>query len=355
MNILILNWRDPKNPRSGGAEILNMHILKPFLDLNNMITWYSMSVPSLPEFEEYSGLNIIRRGNLLTHFILWPYYYYRGLLGKPNIIIDCVHGTAYWAGLIAPSKKVIVLICEVAQNIWDEMWPFPVNIIGRIYEWFMYRLYPGKYFWTISDSTKKDLIKFGVKRSKISVLPMGYEAVKLPRPIVKAPVPTALFVGRLCAMKGVKDAITAVANTENWHLVIVGRGELEYEKELKQMVNRLNMQNRVTFKGFVSQKEKFELYASSWVLLVPSKREGWGMTVPEANSVGTPVIGYNVSGLRDVLRLSSTANKLVDPNAIALTEVLITLNKPAFASIVNIPGWSDLEKYVINQIKILQL
>jgi glycosyltransferase involved in cell wall biosynthesis len=37
------------------------------------------------------------------------------------------------------------------------------------------------------------------------------------------------------------------------------------------------------------------------ILLAPSSKEGWGLTVHEAGSRGTPVVGYNVEGLRDVI------------------------------------------------------
>jgi glycosyltransferase involved in cell wall biosynthesis len=37
-------------------------------------------------------------------------------------------------------------------------------------------------------------------------------------------------------------------------------------------------------------------------LLMPSVREGWGMVVVEANSVGTPAVGYDVGGIRDSIR-----------------------------------------------------
>jgi Glycosyltransferase len=32
---------------------------------------------------------------------------------------------------------------------------------------------------------------------------------------------------------------------------------------------------------------------------MPSIREGWGLVVTESNSMGTPVIAYDVNGLRD--------------------------------------------------------
>jgi glycosyltransferase involved in cell wall biosynthesis len=350
MNILILNWRDPKNPRSGGAEILNLHILKPLLKQGNVVTWYSMFVPGLPDQEDYLGIRIVRHGNLLTHFLSWPFLYYGSKFGKVDLIFDCVHGTGYWASWIAPTNKVVILVCEVAQNIWGQMWPFPINILGPVYEHVLYYLNSGKKFWTISNSTKKDLIQFGVKEANISVLPMGYDAVKLAKPVAKNIIPTAVFVGRLCAMKGVKDAVNAISKTQDWQLFIIGRGEPEYEQELKQMVSDLGLKTRITFKGFVSESEKFSLIAGSWVLLAPSTREGWGMTVPEANSVGTPAIGYNVAGLCDVLPYYSKSNLLITPGVTILAKTLTSLKKPLTISGVIPPGWSYLEKFVLSGI-----
>jgi glycosyltransferase involved in cell wall biosynthesis len=42
--------------------------------------------------------------------------------------------------------------------------------------------------------------------------------------------------------------------------------------------------------------------ARAHCLLVPSVREGWGLVVIEANSVGTPAVGYDVPGIRDSIR-----------------------------------------------------
>ena len=41
-------------------------------------------------------------------------------------------------------------------------------------------------------------------------------------------------------------------------------------------------------------------------LLVASLGEGWGLTVTEANAMGTPAIVYDVKGLRDSVRHSQT-------------------------------------------------
>jgi glycosyltransferase involved in cell wall biosynthesis len=147
-------------------------------------------------------------------------------------------------------------------------------------------------------------------------------------------------------MKGIKDAIMAISFLKNWRLIVVGIGKPDYESELKNMAIKLNLAKRVEFRGFVPQPEKFKLYSQSWVLLAPSSREGWGMTIPEANSVGTPAIGYNVPGLREVLPYYSPTNRLIDPNPTALASTLIKFNMPIKAINVPFPGWNELEKFV---------
>lgn len=356
MNVLILNWRDPKNPKSGGAEKLNMHILKPLIERGDNATWYAMAVDGLPRTEKYEGIKIIRYGNSFTHLLAWPFLYWTGRLGKPDLIIDSIHGTGYLSSIFAPSRKKIILICEVAQNIWDEMYAFPISKIGKIWEKVMFRLYSDNKFWTISQSTKDDLIKFGVKKENIEILPMGFDGVQLDKLPSKYKEPTALFVGRLAEMKGIKDAIKAIAEVnknknKKWKLRIVGRGEKKYEAGLRQLVSDLSLDDYVQFLGFVDERTKFEEMAKAWVLLVPSSREGWGMIVPEANSVGTPAIGYNVPGLRDVLKKYSSNNKVIFNSSDTLSSVILKIKKPQIKRDNPEPGWDNLYLYVHEKIK----
>lgn len=351
MNILILNWRDPKNPKSGGAEKLNMHILKPFIERGDEVVWYAMSVKGLPKQEVYKGITIIRYGNPFTHLFAWPWFYWTKKFGNIDFIIDSIHGTGYMSSLIAPKVKKIILICEVAQNIWDEMYPFPINVLGKLWEKVMFKFYRNNKFWTISQSTKKDLTTFGVPSKNVEVLPMGFDAVDLGKLPPKYKNPTALFVGRLAEMKGIKDAIKAIAEVnknaaEKWELNIIGRGEDAYEKELRRLVSDLGLKNEVHFLGFVDEKMKFEEMAKAWVLIVPSSREGWGMIVPEANYVGTPAIGYAVPGLSEVLEKYAQENKKVNVSYQHLADELQKLVSPRFVKPSLNPGWQELYSFV---------
>jgi glycosyltransferase involved in cell wall biosynthesis len=355
MNILLLNWRDPKNPKAGGAEKLNMYILKPFLEKGDSVTWYAKAMKGLPERETYEGIHIVRFGNPLTHLLGFPFFYWLGKFGKVDFLIDSIHGTGYLSSIIAPRTRKKILICEVAQNIWDEMYPFPVNVVGKLWENVMFWFYRHDRFWTISESTKKDLVHFGVPSKQIAILPMGFDAVKLTKLPEKYDEPTALFVGRLAEMKGVKDAIEAIAKVnksddKKWKLRIIGRGDRQYESELKTLIKKLEIEHSVEMLGFVSEKEKFEEMAKAWILLVPSSREGWGMIVPEANSVGTPAIGYDVAGLRDVLVRYAKENKGVAPSVQSLAQAISQIKSPVQIKEDIKPGWQELYAFMLNQL-----
>src|SRR5207244_747495 len=88
-----------------------------------------------------------------------------------------------------------------------------------------------------------------------------------------------------------------VEDSPDSRMEIAGIGP--YQEELKGMVRRFGMTKNVTFLGKVSEERKFRLYGESRVIVTPSMKEGYGISVIEANSVGTPVVGWNVSGLKD--------------------------------------------------------
>lgn len=134
---------------------------------------------------------------------------------------------------------------------------------------------------------------------------LGY---KNPVAVIPNPVPIPSFVGELKNDRSVRRIgflgrlhprknVEALINTwislgavvNNAQLVIMGKGDLQYERMLKERVLQSGIKN-VEFAGFVIGREKFEHLASLTALCVPSDFENFGMIVTEALSVGTPVI-----------------------------------------------------------------
>ena len=82
-------------------------------------------------------------------------------------------------------------------------------------------------------------------------------------------------------------------------LRVAGSGD--HLDALKDLAARLGLADRVDFMGFVTEQQKIEMLRQVHVVANPSSKEGWGVTVIEANACGTPVVASNVPGLRDAV------------------------------------------------------
>lgn len=105
--------------------------------------------------------------------------------------------------------------------------------------------------------------------------------------------PTTIgFLGRLHPRKNVENILRGMEKAGNQLIkaVIIGSGDADYEAFLRAEAERLGVADRVEFAGFVSGREKYEMLGRLSALFVPSDMENFGMIVPEALLVGTPVM-----------------------------------------------------------------
>ena len=345
MNILILNWRDIKNPSSGGAEILTHEIAKRFVKWGHQVTQFSSCFPNCLAEEKVDGVKIIRRGHpdaryflKSVHFLAF-WYYLKNFRGKFDVVIDEVHGLPFFTPWYVKGKK-IVLICEVADELWIKMFGPFFGLCGRLTERLYLRfIYKNIPYLTISNSTKEELMREGIESKNITVLPMGLTIPKKIKKVEKEKDPTLIFVGRLSRQKGIEDAIIVLKKISKKipkiKLWVVGRGEKNYVNYLRGLIKKIKIEKQVIFFGFVKEYKKFELMERAHVLLVPSIKEGWGLTVPEAAAVGTPSIVYNSQGLRDVLKDSPFKIIVRSSTPTDLSkEVLVLLQKKDFYKIL---------------------
>lgn len=305
-SVLILNWRCPSNPLSGGAEKVTLEHAKAWVKNGLTAIWIAGNYNGGKQNEVIDGVQIFRFGSPILIYFLAPFIYWFKFKGSFDLVIDEIHGIPFLSPLWAWKSKKLVYIHEVAQEIWDEMLPFPINIIGKIYEKVYFFFYRNTLFLTGSNSTKIDLIRYGISEKNITVVPHGLflkPAINIPK---KEKSLTLLYVSRLVKMKGIEEAMKIFAETHkkvlNSKFWIVGGGEKKYLNKLLQLIRELKIENSVTFFGFVSEKKKVELYQKAHFLLHTSVREGFGLVVIEANSQGTPVLAYDSPGLRDVIQ-----------------------------------------------------
>jgi glycosyltransferase involved in cell wall biosynthesis len=219
-----------------------------------------------------------------------------------------------------------MLIHQLAREVWWYEAPFPVSLLGFAAEPQYLRPYRSVPVVTVSESTRKDLRKFGFG-GPITVIPEGVEkigSIKIAQPAE----PAFLYVGRLAPSKRIEHMIEALASfrqiTRNGSLWLVGSGPERYRDLLSKLARRLEVEENVVFCGRVTTDEKHQLMAQATSILMTSVREGWGLVVSEANACGTPAIVYDVPGLRDSVRHGVTG-LLVPPQQTALVAAMIRL------------------------------
>lgn len=248
-------------------------------------------------------------------------------------MIDQFHGIPFFTPLYIKEKK-LAFIHEVTKEVWRlNSWSWPFNIIpfvvGTVFEPLVFRLfYRGIPFFTVSESTKKELTEWGIPNKNVTVIYNGSDASGIKKIPPKDKKKAIMFLGALSKDKGIEDALKTFSilncGNEEYNFWVVGKGELHYLNYLKRLTKNLGIDKKVKFWGFVSETKKFELLARASILINPSIREGWGLVVIEAASVGTPTVGYNVAGLRDSI-IDQRTGFISETTPKALSEKLVVL------------------------------
>lgn len=307
MNVLIFSWRGPNHPNAGGAEIVTHEYAKGWIKNDHLVTLFTSYYKGAKRQEIIDGVNIIRSGSQFFG-VQWEAFkwYLFGSHHKYDLIIDQFHGIPFFTPIYIRIKK-LGFIHEVTKEVWRlNQWPIPFNFfvafIGNLIEPLIFKLYRNINFMTVSKSTKKDLIVWGIPADNITVIHNGINTPSFKNHLGKEKIKTLIYLGALEKDKGIEDALLIFSKInfhKDWQFWVVGKAALVYLNKIKMQSRKLRLEKKVKFWGFVSEKKKFELLERAHIVINPSIREGWGLVVIEAASVGTPTAAFNVAGLRD--------------------------------------------------------
>jgi len=323
MKILIINWRSVKDPLEGGAERATFEFAKRWVKKYNCEVFWLSPNHSKDIHEEtiegvkfdYIGLPLTR--NVIRLLFVFPLFYlkvfFRYFLnyrGKIDIVIDQVHGIPFLTPFYVKEKKVVYMH-EVAGEIWKIMYPFPIKSIGYFIEEILLKIYRVLKikFIVNSESTENDLIsKIGVPKENIKIIYYGVSAPKtefssLPK---KEKNLQLVYLNRIVKMKGIERGLRVFElvhkKIPDSKFVIIGKGEDKYIDKIKELINTLDIANKIKFVGFIDGYKKFEILGKSHLLINPSYLEGFGLVNIEANRMGTPAIVFNVRGCKDSVK-----------------------------------------------------
>lgn len=163
-----------------------------------------------------------------------------------------------------------------------------------------------------------------------------------------------LYVGRICDDKGIKDLLGAYEKLRKNNIRLIVAGEIEESSEyyLKEF-ERLS----VNYLGYVDNIE--DIYPFVDIMVLPSKREGFGTVVIEANACSVVAIGSNIPGLVDSIddgvtgvlvdnldpeRLAEAVNRLANDDVLLdkLKNNALSRARLLFDSKLMVSNWLDV-------------
>lgn len=302
LDLLVVNWQDRLNPQAGGAEVHLHEIFGRLADAGHRVRLLVSGWPGAAERETVDGMEVHRVGGRHSFPFLARRGYRRRFPDEPfDLVIEDVNKlplfTPRWV-----RPPVVALVPHLFGRTAFREASFPVAAVVWVAERFMPEVYANVPVQAISRSTAEDLVARGFGR-RIEVIHPGVDHERFrPDPETARFVrPTAVYIGRLKRYKGLEVALRAVRRLRDrgieLRLLMAGRGD--DTGRLERLASRADLEELVTFTGYVSEDRKVELLRRAWVHIYPSPKEGWGITAVEAAACGTPTVASDAPGLRE--------------------------------------------------------
>ncbi|GAB7144450.1 glycosyltransferase family 4 protein [Mycobacterium riyadhense] len=304
-SVLLLCWRDTGHPQGGGSETYLQRIGAQLAASGIDVTLRTARYPGAPRREVVDGIRISRAGGRYSVYIwaMLAMALAKLRLGplrrvRPDIVVDTQNGLPFLARLLYRRRAVVLV-----HHCHREQWPVAGPVISKL-GWYVEStlspwLHRRNQYVTVSLPSARDLIALGVDHERIALVRNGLdEAPVASLSAPRADVPRVVVLSRLVPHKQIEDALDAVAQLRpqipGLHLDIVGGGW--WRQRLVDHVHRLGISDAVTFHGHVDDVTKHHVLQCSWVHVLPSRKEGWGLAVVEAAQHQVPTIGYRTSG-----------------------------------------------------------
>ncbi len=336
MKILVINWRCPKNPEMGGAEVHMHEIFRRVAQKGHKVTYVAHTFPGAPKVEIFEGVEIRRTGNKFIFNRQFKRYYKKYLASENfDLVVDDISKIPLGTPLYIDKPLVGIIHHLHGTSLYKELPRLLANYIIRS-EKMIPKIYRDTPIFAVSQSTKDELVELGQPENKIDIL---YNAIDHDLfNGVEADLfeePTISYIGRIKKYKNLEAVIDAIPKVKekipNIKLRIGGIGD--HVEKLVNYVSQKGLEKDVTFLGYLTEEQKAEEMARAWLFVTMALKEGWGITVIEANASGTPVVGSRVPGLRDSIKNHITGRlvDLNDPDKLAAVLVELLADKENLA------------------------
>jgi glycosyltransferase involved in cell wall biosynthesis len=335
MRVLVLTARDVTNPYLGGGELTFWEWSKELVRHGHHVEYLCSTFPGAERESWIDGIHVLRLAD--EHFLGLAAFlsYRRKFKNRVDVVLEDILGGSrvpFCAPLYVKEPVIGVWHQDHLPLFRKQYGPLLVPALSLLERWLV-RIHRDGATLCPSEESRNSLIGKGGNSKTILIYRPGISpeiALSGPPLPFEARKPRVVCLGKIRRYKSADKAIESFARIlprmPEAELVVAGRmGQAGYVEELKKLVNRLGLDERVRIEIDISEGRKIELLRTSRALIAPAPVEGFGVALIEAGACGLPVVGTEgipVAALREDFNGFRVAPDDVDTMADRLLKLL---------------------------------
>lgn len=300
-------------PHIGGAEKLLLDLATSLIEQGQNVVVLTSNSGGIKGKHSYSGIEI--------HSFEWKSFFGHPVPNKTDIQkhiewADVVQTAQYTAAPTAlkcakkAGKPCVLMSYEYLGKKWKAVDSSAKAKLFQIFEWWVFHK-PYAHYIAISNASKLDMVKGGIKSSQIKVVYPVFNDFSFwsPEKAIKSTTPTKIFLyyGRPGKTKGVfllLEAIRMLNSALGASIVfsfILSNDPASEREKFVSLVNKYNLGQRINILESQSQEKLKNLILSSYCVVVPSITEGFGYSAYQACLLGKNIITSDAGSLPEVI------------------------------------------------------
>lgn len=330
MNICLIN--PSFFPIRGGGEQLTYDLAKELAKKHKVIIATERLKGTKP-VEQINNIKVYRAKTSkipVLRLILNQIYFYRLLkkiIKKEKIeILHQFHLFNLGAAAVLTRKKLITSL--IGWDTYDPIDPVP-KYLNPYLAWIMNN---SNKLITSSKHLLKTARKQGCKKP-IKIIPHGTNLHRIKTEKInirkKYNIPKnnkiIFSLQRLHKRKGLQYLLLAAKKLEKHNITFLIGGKGPEIKKLKKLTERLNLEKKIIFTGFIPNEHQVNYYKTADLFVLPSLYEGFGIVYVDALINGLPIVTTACGGSESIINKTNgiltetkNSNQLAEAITIAL-------------------------------------